>query len=267
MVRVRLHGAQGPSVAVLHGGPAAVGEAEPIARGLADRFRVLEPWQRGSGSQPLTVARHVADLDALLAAHCRDDRVGLVGASWGAMLALAYAADHPGRVRAIVLIGCGTFEPTARERMREILRERMDERLRARMASLREEIPDPQQRLARQYELMRPLYEFDPLPEETPAGPAESLDVRAHAETWEDMLRLQRNGAYPAAFARIPAPVLMLHGAFDPHPGRMIRDHLRGHLPQLAYREWAACGHSPWRERRVRAAFFETLRTWLTEQL
>jgi len=29
----------------------------------------------------------------------------------------------------------------------------------------------------------------------------------------------------------------MLHGAYDPHPGRMIRDTLARVMPQLEYRE------------------------------
>jgi pimeloyl-ACP methyl ester carboxylesterase len=268
MIRVQRHGAQGPRVAVLHGGPAAVGEATALARGLADRFRVLEPWQRGSGETPLTVARHIADLRELLTQECPDERAALVGESWGAMLALAYAAAHPDTTGPIVLVGCGTFDVAARERMRAILRERMDDELRRRIDALPSEIANPQDRLERQYELIRPLYEFDPLPTDAnDEGIREPFDVRAHTETWEDMLRLQREGVYPAAFAAIRSPILMLHGAYDPHPGQLVRDGLVRYVPQLEYREWEECGHSPWRERRVRDSFFAMLRAWLAEHL
>jgi hypothetical protein len=54
-LRSRTYGSFGRSVIVLHGGPAAVGSAVEIAKGLSDRFRVFEPWQRGSGVEPLTV--------------------------------------------------------------------------------------------------------------------------------------------------------------------------------------------------------------------
>jgi hypothetical protein len=47
------------------------------------------------------------------------------------------------------------------------------------------------------------------------------------------MLRLQEEGAYPTAFAAIDASVLMLHGAIDLHPGRMIRASLEPYLPQV----------------------------------
>lgn len=96
-MRIRTYGTSGPVVVVLHGGPGAPGHMAPVARGLADSFQILEPRQRGSGSEPLTVARHVADLDGLVESHCGGARPALVGSSWGAMLALAYAAAHPGR--------------------------------------------------------------------------------------------------------------------------------------------------------------------------
>ncbi|HEX2973757.1 MAG TPA: alpha/beta hydrolase, partial [Tepidisphaeraceae bacterium] len=115
MLKTREYGTAGPVVLVLHGGPAAIGEAAPIARGLAGSFRVLEPWQRGSGEKPLTVAQHVADLHHLIT--CRGIRPALVGESWGAMLALAYAAAHPASAGPLVLIGCGTFDAVARARL------------------------------------------------------------------------------------------------------------------------------------------------------
>ncbi|MBM3949098.1 MAG: hypothetical protein FJ312_07650 [SAR202 cluster bacterium] len=78
-------------------------------------------------------------------------------------------------------------------------------------------------------------------------------------------MSLQHEGVYPQAFAAIKVPVLMLHGAFDPHPGRLIRDSLAPHLPQLQYHEWERCGHYPWLENHVRDEFFSVLRTWLSE--
>jgi pimeloyl-ACP methyl ester carboxylesterase len=77
------------------------------------------------------------------------------------------------------------------------------------------------------------------------------------------MVRLQRDGIYPTAFAAIDAPVLMLHGDADPHPGRLTSEDLRTYIPHLEYRELPKCGHSPWLERQARHTFFETLKAWL----
>lgn len=262
-LRVRAYGSSGPMVIVLHGGPAAIGSAAPLAQGLADSFRVLEPWQRGAGDEPLTVAAHVADLDGLVEKCCSGTRPVLVGESWGAMLALAYAAAHPRSAGPLVLIGCGTFDSASRERLHATLEERLDDRLRRRLERLDSEVSDPGERLQKRRRLMEPLYSYDPVPAEEEAEP---FDARAHDETWSDMLRLQEEGVYPAAFAAITSPVLMLHGAYDPHPGRMIRASLEPYLARLEYRGWERCGHSPWLEKAVRDEFFAVLHDWLARQ-
>lgn len=236
----RYGGSERPRVVLLHGGPGAPGGMAPVGRGLADRFQLVEPFQRGSGAERLTVARHVADLDEVMS-----DGAALAGSSWGAMLALAYAAERPERAGPLVLIGCGTFDKAARARMREILEERLTPEMRRRLEAL-----DPDER----------LFSYDPVEEPDESEP---VDARAHRETWEDMVRLQEEGVYPAAFRAIRSPVLMLHGTYDPHPGAMIRDNLKPYLPQLEYYEWERCGHYPWREKAVRKDFFGLLRGWL----
>jgi pimeloyl-ACP methyl ester carboxylesterase len=235
----------------------------PVARELAGSFRVLEPLQRGSGGEPLTVARHIEDLHRSVESRCRGVRPALVGHSWGAMLALAYAAAHPHRAVSLALIGCGTFDPAARARLRATHEERMDDRLRRRTGRLREEYPDPDERLRVMGDLLLPLYSHELVSTDQEV---EAYDERAHHETWEDMVRLQKAGIYPAAFEAIEVPVMMLHGTVDPHPGRMIRASLEPHLPQLEYQEWERCGHYPWLERAVRDEFYAFLRRWLARQ-
>jgi len=261
---MRTYGISGPIVIVLHGGPGAAGYLAPLARGLAEFFRVLEPFQRGSGAEPLTVAQHIADLHEVVKNQCEAARPAIVGSSWGAMLALAYAAAHPDSAGPLVLIGCGTFDAAARERMQQILDERIDGGLRLRLKHLPEEFPNPNERLRMMGELMLPLYSYELA---TSNQEIEMCDARAYEETWADMVRLQNQGAYPAALAAIRAPVLMLHGMFDPHPGRMILASLKPHVRRLEYVEFENCGHYPWLEKAARDRFFSALRGWLTRVL
>jgi pimeloyl-ACP methyl ester carboxylesterase len=240
MIEVRRYGAAGPTVIVLHGGPGAPGYMAPVARALADEFVVLEPLQRPSGGAPLTVAQHIADLDEIVRSlgdgGGGDARPALIGSSWGGMLALAYAAAHPAAARAVVVIGSGTFDLEARARMRALLDERRGLSFDAQ-------------------------YTFAAAGDEETPGRA--FDRVANQETWNDMLRLQTEGVYPAAFRAILVPVLMLHGTYDPHPGALIRDGLAPLIPQLEYREWERCGHYPWLEKHARDDFYATLRAWL----
>ena len=264
-VETRRYGVSGPWVFVLHGGPGTPGTMAPVARRLARSFRVLEPLQRGSGAERLTVERHMRDLHTLVESNdVGDERPAFVGHSWGAMLALAYAAAHADRVGSLVLVGCGTFDARSRDRLRATREQRLDDHgLRQRIARLEQEIPDPDKRFRAFGDLILSLYSHDLAFTDQHL---EGCDARAHHETWEDMLRLQEAGLYPATFAAIDAPVLMLHGAEDPHPGALIRAGLEPLLPQLEYHEWARCGHYPWLEKAVREQFGDFLCEWLLRQ-
>ncbi|RQS31169.1 alpha/beta fold hydrolase [Burkholderia sp. Bp9090] len=102
---------RGAPVVVLHGGPGS--GSRPAVLHLFDltRTRVVLVDQRGAGaSTPRGGLRHndtmrlIGDLDALRA-RLGITRWGVVGGSWGAALALAYAGRHPSRVTGVVLRG------------------------------------------------------------------------------------------------------------------------------------------------------------------
>jgi pimeloyl-ACP methyl ester carboxylesterase len=180
------------------------------------------------------------------------------------MLALAYAARHPTRVSAVVIVGCGTFDETARATMNSTIAGRMTDELRAQFDRLDHLGLSPAERHWAQHLVMRPTEVFADLGVDNDDIVDEPFDLRAWDETWTDMVRLQKRGDYPREFIRITCPVLMLHGTYDPHPGDAIRDSLRGVIPHLEYRAWDRCGHEPWSERYVRDEFLNVLRGWLS---
>jgi len=245
-------------VIVVHGGPGACGSMAPVARGIADSFRVLEPFQSGISS---TVADHVADLHEVVEACAERTSPGLVGHSWGAMLVLAYAAAHPDTTGPIVLVCCGTFDLAARDRLRANLSERMDDAMKRRFERA-QQLPDPNDRFRVLGDLTLELYSCELA---TTDQEIDESEPGSNHETWENMVALQNEGEYPAAFAAINSPVLMLHGAVDPHPGDMIRASLQPFIPQLKYREWSRCGHYPWLEKATRDEFYSVLRNWLAD--
>jgi pimeloyl-ACP methyl ester carboxylesterase len=106
----RLEGS-GPPTVLLNGGMMTYPSWEAIAARLRARYSLLRFDFRGQLLSPATVATeipadlagHAADLTALL------DRVGwrtahLVGASFGAEVALEFASAHPDRVRSLSVI-------------------------------------------------------------------------------------------------------------------------------------------------------------------
>lgn len=113
-----------------------------VARGLARSYRVIEPFQRGRGGEHLTVARHVVDLHEIINVYAPRCRPVLLGSSWGAMLALAYAAAHPSSTGPLILVGCGTFDVGARAELQRILAGRMNDDIRAQLKRADQLNPD-----------------------------------------------------------------------------------------------------------------------------
>jgi pimeloyl-ACP methyl ester carboxylesterase len=257
---VRWYGDDGGWLTLLHGGPGAPGHLAPVARALAAELRILEPFERRSGATPLTVDLHVRDIDNAIRRHAGTQPTALLGFSSGAITALAYAAAHPERVSQLVLVAAATMEPGSREQFRVEFAARLSDTARSELQRART-IADGNERLRVQLAAMAAAYFVDPITTET-----EDVwyDVAGHDETWNDMLRLQESGRHPADFAAIATPVLMIHGADDPHPGASIRATLARYIPHLEYCELPRCGHYPWLERGARDAFLTTLRTWLT---
>jgi len=275
LLEYRAYGGAGPALVLVHGGPGAWDYLAPLAKALSS-FRVFEPFQRRSGTEPLTVARHVADLHEFVEfvvrgaaeSRTREDRPIVLGHSWGAMLALAHAAKHPEDVRALVLVGCGTFDTHARALLEANLDERcrrhagtgFDRTFEAWLSELTAEFSNADERMREAGLRIRPLYNVDMIPDEDETV---GCDARGHAESWADMCRLQEEGVYPAAFSAIRCPVLCTWGEEDPHPGAAVADSLAKYVPQLERRAWPNCGHEPWAERAGGAAFAAELATWM----
>ncbi|MBV9532110.1 MAG: prolyl aminopeptidase [Bradyrhizobium sp.] len=100
---------RGIPLVYLHGGPGSGCQADHRRLFDPERFCAVLFDQRGAGrSRPKgsrehnTLAHLIADME-LIRKHFSFDRWILVGGSWGATLALAYAQAHPERVAGIVL--------------------------------------------------------------------------------------------------------------------------------------------------------------------
>jgi proline iminopeptidase len=109
----------GVPVAVLHGGPGSGSQPGVLRLFDLSRFRVVLIDQRGTGaSTPHGSVRHnrtdylIADLEAIRE-RLGFERWGVLGGSWGAALALAYAGRCPQSVTGVVLRGL--FLTSARE--------------------------------------------------------------------------------------------------------------------------------------------------------
>ena len=104
-------GDRGPTVVVLHGGPGASMDYLRPQFDLLARGRTLLFYdQRGGGGSevpretPLGWREHVADLEAVLSGLAPRPAC-VMGFSWGGLLALLHAIEHPGVVERLALVG------------------------------------------------------------------------------------------------------------------------------------------------------------------
>ena len=244
-IEVREYGDSGPFVVLLHGGPGAPGEMAPVARYLSSSFRVLEPLQRLSGDVPLTVALHVEDLYNVLSEIPHNEHLYLVGFSWGAMLALTYAARYPEQVNRVILIGCGTFD----ENSRRVYQNNMAQRIKPDMQK-----QDDHKRRNELFAELGAIYshiQSFKLCDDC-VDDVLYFDEEGIRQTWADAISLQQQNIQPAEFADIRATVTMIHGDEDPHPGRLIYRSLVLFIYNLQY-------HKPWIEQYARDDFYKLL--------
>lgn len=107
--------ASAPLVLAVHGITANSHAWLPVARALDGQARVLAPDLRGRGLSnglppPYGAAAHAADLLAVLD-RLEVEQAVLVGHSLGAYIVARFAADHPQRVHAAVLVDGGLTIP------------------------------------------------------------------------------------------------------------------------------------------------------------
>ena len=240
----------GPEVIVLHGGPGAHHDYLLPGFDLLARRRTLVYYdQRGGGRSavarevPVGWREQVADLEALRVLWGRDQLV-LAGYSWGGLLALLYALEHPGRVERLALVSTAPVWRGAREIFEQRFRERgaspVIQQMRADLASSGLKDQDPERYRRRAFELSVAGYFHDPerVKDLTPFR----ITGRTQTEVWESLGDFDLR----PRLHEIGVPAVVLHGDDDPIPleaSRILAQGLEAPLHVLP-----DCGHVPYVE-------------------
>jgi proline iminopeptidase len=231
----------GPPMIVLHGGPDFDHTyLLPELDRLAQHARLIYYDQRGRGRsaddvrpEDITLASEISDLDGLRRS-IGVESVGLIGHSWGGLLAMEYAARHPDRVTRLILlntapashadwVSLGERLPSMRapgeaDRMREIAGSsafragNLDAEAAYYLIHFRPTVPDPQ--------LLRTIVgrlraHFDP----ARVRLARAIEDRLYEET----SRAPEFDLIPR-LAAIDTPTLLIHGEDDLIPIDLARN-------------------------------------------
>jgi Predicted hydrolases or acyltransferases (alpha/beta hydrolase superfamily) len=258
---LRFYGTPPYRIAVLHGGPGALGSVAPLARKLGRSRGVLEPLQTA-----LSVASQVEELHASLEEHASEGPVTLIGSSWGAMLAYIFAARHPERVRKAILVGSAVYEDRYAAEIQTTRLSRLSSEEQRELDGLTARLdgPDADAALARIGELSSKADTYDPLPPEKDTPPGD-VRIDVYQRVWEDAARLRTSGALLELGRAIRCPVVAIHGDYDPHPAAGVFEPLSRVVADFRFVLLERCGHEPWKERQAHALFFALLEQELAD--
>jgi proline iminopeptidase len=241
----------GPPAIVLHGGPGWCGYLGGLIALLTPLRSTVTFDQRGCGrtsaEERYDLATAVADVDAIRAA-LGVERWDVIGHSFGASLALAYAVAHPVRVERLALISSHALFGEGRSEYRAARLARMSDVDRARYLALNAQAT----RTAAEVEERAALSSATDYAPGTLAAMRVSApfppNLRSNADLGADAIARMSEPSFRARAERIGMPVLVAHGEADPRPIAVARGFADA-LPDARFVAFPGAGHYPWVER------------------
>jgi proline iminopeptidase len=240
----------GPPTVVLHGGPGAHHDyLLPGFDRLASRRLLIYYDQRGGGRSPVDRdvpvgwQEHVADLEALRRIW-EIPRLSIAGYSWGALLALLYALEHPDRVASLALVSPAPPWRSARAEFERRLAERNStpeiqaERARVQAGGLRERSPEAYRKAMFELSVAGYFHDWTRARDLTPFR----ITGRTQDAVWESLGAFDLRPRLPS----LHVPALVVHGEDDPIPMETARETAR--LLDARFVPIPACGHVPYVE-------------------
>jgi proline iminopeptidase len=256
----------GPPTVVLHGGPGAHHDYLLPGFDRLARGRTLVYYdQRGGGRSPVSRdtpvgwREQVADLEALRGLWGLS-RLAIAGYSWGALLALLFALEHPDRVERLALVSPAPVWKAARAEFERRLAARnaapevQAARRAAQDGGLRERNSEEYRRRMFELSVAGYFHDWRRAGELTPFR----ITGRTQQEVWESLGEFDLRPRLPG----IEVSAVLLHGEDDPIPMETAEE-LAGLLRAPLHRI-PQCGHVPYVE--APAAFTSLLDDFLPRE-
>ncbi len=245
-----------PPVVMLTGGPGFAGEQlRAAAEALSDTRRVVLPDQRGTGgSNPgppvidasvYNYAQAVSDLEAVRES-LGAETWSLTGHSWGGLLAMLYACEHPERVESIALISPAGVESAFWRHYQQNIFNNLTDAERQGIGDI--PLPADESPEALSAYIMGANKAMAPAmlarKEATDALRAEMTPENFNPTVSLSMQEEMQNYDLRDDLAALNAQVLIIQGDADP-VGRMTADQILDTIPNSTIHVLEKCGHWP----------------------
>lgn len=256
-------------VILLHGGPGMPGYMHPLGDMIRDRAFIVDYRQRGTAKSPsrggFRIKDHCDDLHAIVKTYSTAMRPVIIGSSWGAILALCYAARFPGKVHRVILIGTGPLDEGTYQTFIANIAARLSKPALARKKVLGAKMEEKsltraqRTRLDAEYlKIILPVYNHN-----RSAFDGFEFEPRNHgpvSETDGDYAKRRKSGRLLADLGAVRDEVVAIHGDYDPIPFRSVIPRLAKGIGRFKGRIVRKSGHTPWLEKKSRAGFLSLLR-------
>ncbi len=248
------------NVVLIHGGPGAIGEMQPVAETLSSDFGILEPLQsKYSIKELITELRESIEENSNIP-------VTLVGYSWGAWLATIFASTYPKLVKKIILISSGPFENKYIPMMDQTRKERMTEADRKTLEQLSRELKNTdinkKDTMKKMGNLYNELDSYSPIPHDHSSL---QLDLDMYNKIWYEASKMRERGELLKQLKKTACPIVAIHGDFDGHPAEGVREPLEKYSKDSKFILLKNCGHTPWYEEKARQKFYTVIKKEIRE--
>jgi len=261
-MKLRTYGKEPFIMAVVHGGPGALGSVAPVAKELSQYFGILEPLQTET-----TVDGQVDELFNELSEYASFP-ITLIGHSWGAWLSIIFTNRYPDYINKLILVGSGPFEEKYADDLDATRKSRLSQKESEEYSRTLKKLKDPNiavkdNMIARLGQLVAKTDNYC-LAESAIENMGEiSADGDTYQLVWDEAAAMRKSGELLAIVSEIKCSVVAIHGDYDPHPIEGVKIPLEKNLKNFKVIMLNKCGHSPWKEKYAKDEFLKLLKNEL----
>ncbi len=262
---------QGKPIVLIHGGPGlSHNHFLPQMEALAANHTLIAYDQRGSGkSTPynpdkalINIKQFVSDLEALRL-YLKQDKLTLLGHSWGTFLAIHYAITYPQHTEKLILMspqpmchqGMSAFEKNFQAKLKP---------LQDQLSSLETQKLSANDKISKIYRILSSAFcydirkanaltlTYDSVADQSGKTVASHMEKELFSNKWD----------YHNILSKIKVATLVIHGKQDPIP-LWVADKICRHIPHAKQLTIDKCGHFPYIEQPK--IFFESIHQFLNK--